>query len=262
MLKGASIRADESGMFLRRTEPILLTEEGLAGLCASLNRPVVDIEDLPVGPARAAIVLHRDAGGRRSLAVALRSEESGAVALFEFQGELNSDDSQVMDAGLAFAESMGFLFDDDLIASEAADGRQRAADHWYELTGEELVAPAPEPLRPDRPIAADDAAFDLDQLSDLIDDDVEDLGDDLDDFDDLEEELLQPLAPQGASVLTKFRQASDPAPAGPATPSRTSAEEPVAEGAPAQLGRIAVVRRRPEEGTAAPSLMTRLLASF
>jgi hypothetical protein len=256
-------------MFLRRTEPILLTKDGLAGLCASLNRPVVDIEDLPVGPARAAIVLHRDEVGRRSLAVVLRSEESGAVTLFEFHGELNSDDSQGMDAGLAFAESMGFLFDDDLIASGDPAARQRAADHWCDLTGEELVGPAPEPLRPDRPIAADDAAFDLDHLSDLIDDDLDDLDDSLEaDLDDgldeeLDEELLEPPPPQmgGARVLSKFRE-TPAALATPATPNPAPAAELTEEGAPAQLGRIQVVRRKSEEGSAAPSLMTRLLASF
>ena len=49
-------------MFLSRSDPPTLDEASLRGMCVSLNNPVVNIEDLPVGPARALIVLH-DAEG-------------------------------------------------------------------------------------------------------------------------------------------------------------------------------------------------------
>ena len=44
-------------MFLRSREPVLLAGGRMDGLRTSLNRPVIDIEDLPGGPARAAIAL-------------------------------------------------------------------------------------------------------------------------------------------------------------------------------------------------------------
>ena len=113
-------------MFLRRSELIQLTEEGLEGLCASLNRPVVDLEDVPVGPSRAAIALHRDGDGGLGLFVALRSEGSGALTFFVFQGELNSALHDAMDTGLSFAEGMGFLFDDDMLMSGGSDWRRLA----------------------------------------------------------------------------------------------------------------------------------------
>ena len=242
-LKGVEFDADEPCMFLRQQEPILLTEEGLDGLCTSLNRPVVDVEGLPVGPASSAIVLHRARDGASCLAVALRAEDSGAVVFFAFQGELNSSRHQAMDAGLAFAEGMGFLFDDDLLASGDADARRQAMDAWCRLTGDE---PGPA-----------DLGVDLDD-EDLL----------LDEIVDLDEEVpaASDRLPPSKTMLSKFRR---PETGEGAAPERRVASPPTtaddrAEGAPAQLGRIPIVRRRrstdPESET--PPLLTRLLARF
>jgi len=125
-------------MFLSRSDPPTLGESNLHGMCVSLNNPVVNIEDLPVSPARALIVLHDAESERKALTVAIRSLESGRVALFTFQGELRKARSAtaVMDSALSFAESMGFLFDEDLIEFGGKGGRQRALRHWRELLGE------------------------------------------------------------------------------------------------------------------------------
>ena len=245
-------------MFVRRSEPILLTEDGLDGLCASLNRPVVDIEDLPVGPARAVIALHRDAQGRRGLSLALRAEDSGAVTLFAFRGEVAGAAGPAMDAGLAFAESMGFLFDDDMLASGDLRARAQALACWYQLTGDDPPVGSPE----------GDHALVLDDLLDPLDEFAEEL--------DLEPLSADPLlsaadpvpaaaAPDGdpaaapaggARVLTKFRRAAE----APGSPADDSSED--ADGASARLGRIPIVRRRADEPDPVPALLTRLLARF
>lgn len=243
-------------MFLRRSEPVLLTEAGLEGLCASLNRPVVDVEDLPVGPARSAIALHRDGQGRRGLIVTLRSEDSGGVVYFEFEGELNDDPHQALDVGLSFAEGMGFLFDEDMLAGGDPTRRRLAIEHWCRLTGDELpgisdsvAAPASTPA----PQADGDGSLLLHDLVEGID---EDLGGQ-DDAEGLDfEEELPPM--QESAVLTKFRRS--PSPAAPEAP-RPAA--PAAPGAPAELARIPILRRRrPASDAETPPLLTRLLARF
>jgi len=236
-LKGARLDAEEPGMFLRRREPILLTEEGIDGLCASLNRPVVDVEGLPVGPASSAIVLHRSAAGERGVAVAVRSEDSGAVVLFVLQGEPGAGAAQAMDAGLAFAEGMGFLFDEDVLAAGLPTGRRQAMEIWCHLTGDDLPA---------------EDVFDTGGLDeDLMLDEVLDLDDALE------------LTPPGAATLSKFRR--------PAAARAAAAPEPLEAAPPspedgnaAQLGRIPIVRRRRSDDAdpESPPLLMRLLARF
>ncbi len=222
-------------MFHRRTAPFLLTEAGLEGLRVSLNRPIVDIEAMPVAPARAAIALHTDVHGARHLVVALRSLESGALAVFAFEGELHPEPSQSMNWGVGFGEQMGFLFDEDMV--EGCQTPAAALRCWAELTGEELgVQPAAE------------AIPSLDLLSEGSD--LEGL-DDLDELDDLEDLIDTEAHPVSAEVavpvpLSKFRR-PEPEPAAPDK---------------AQLGRIAIVRRRSEPASPEPSFLTRLLGSF
>jgi len=262
-------------MFLRRSEPVLLTEEGLEGLCASLNRPVVDVEGLPVGPARSAIALVGRPDGSRGLLVALRSEDSGTVATYEFEGELSADPQRALDAGLSFAEGMGFLFDEDMLASGAPARRREALEHWCRLTGDELPGAAPlvpEPLLPvsEGPeIAGGDGSLALhdlvDALDDALDDDLDhDLHHELDheldtaiDMDDVlgaHEELdlaEQAPAPSEAAVLSKFRRVEAPADADAAP-----------AGGGAELARIPILRRRKPAEAETPPLLTRLLARF
>ncbi len=242
-------------MFLRRPEPILLTEDGLDGLCVSLNRPVVRVEGLPAAPARAVIALHRDAEARRTLTVALRSEESGVVTLFAFRGEPSADTHRAMDDGLAFAESMGFLFDEDMLLSADPAARKRGLQCWCELTGEELP-PGPSLPRPPDPSAEPAALLDdsvqLDELDEL------DELDGLDEFDELDQ-FAEAVPEDG--LLSKFRR--DPAPAEPTALAPAGDSAGRDDRAPAQLGRIPIVRKKKsQEGSETPPLLTRLLARF
>ena len=91
----------------------------------SLNAPVVAIDDLPVGAARAAIVLHEEAEKGLRLTVVLRLVRTGQVLFFAPDRELAgaSDSAPDLDAALSFAEAMGFLFDD------AVEARIKAQQH-------------------------------------------------------------------------------------------------------------------------------------
>jgi hypothetical protein len=104
----------------------------LRALRLSLNTPVLTIEDLPVGPAAAGIALHAGPEGLR-LTLAVRSVRTGQVVFFqpdEDWSEIHGSELAV-DATLSFAESMGFLFDDDPI--EAGGDVREAARRWREL---------------------------------------------------------------------------------------------------------------------------------
>jgi hypothetical protein len=235
-------------MFVRHAEPVSLTQMGLEGLCVSLNRPVVEIDPLPAGPARAAIALHRSADGERCLFVAVCAVESRVVALFVFGGHLRSV-NEAMEEGLSFAEPMGFLFDDDMLrdASGAADAvvepaaSRRALECWCELLGEDPPLETESVVEPDA-----DPILDVGEVEpiDLLDDDTAVAGDDeLDDMVDLFDPELEERVP-----LSKFR----PEPEAP---------DPLGEST--TLGRVAIVRRRvSEDGHEIPDFATRLLASF
>jgi hypothetical protein len=97
----------------------------LRSLRCSLNTPVVVVEDLPAGPATAAIAcVGGPAGWRVSLAI--RSERSGQVVFFGPDDELREWQGQelALDAALSFAESMGFLFEDDRVRESPAEARR------------------------------------------------------------------------------------------------------------------------------------------
>jgi hypothetical protein len=104
----------------------------LRALYVSLNRPVVTLDLLPAGPATAAVALH-DAGA----SVCLRSLRSASIALFVTGEELASDRRVALDAALSFAESLGFLFDDDEVEAAGDAGPGAAARRWRELCGED-----------------------------------------------------------------------------------------------------------------------------
>jgi len=126
--------------FLRRLRPLEVAGERVRSLRVSLNAPVLSTPDLPTGPSRAVIVVHREARGRMDATVGVRSEVSGEVAYWSFDGELLSqaDLSVAADAALTFAESLGFLFDEAPLAGGAkADKTFRG---W--LAGEDARAGA------------------------------------------------------------------------------------------------------------------------
>ena len=154
--------------------PRPLRDGGLLTLHVSLNSPVVAHESLPNGPAAAAVAL--DARGAM---VCLRSVRTGRTAFFVSGDELTPQ--LALDAALSFAESLGFLFDDDEVVLR---GSEAALLLWDEVCGD--AAPA----RPD-----------ADDLEEPGDDDVV-----------WQRELIQSSAPEdhrfaapAAPTLSKFR---------------------------------------------------------
>jgi hypothetical protein len=152
-------------MYFCRQPPPECGFAALRSLHLSLNTPVVAIEDLAVGPASAAIALAQAPGEGRALMLALRSARTGQLACFAPDEALEDDASAqiALDGALSFAESMGFLFDDDAIPELGANGPRDAAATWNELLG--LEAPPPEPAQPP-PAAPDELETDADGEAD------------------------------------------------------------------------------------------------
>jgi hypothetical protein len=110
----------------------------LGTLHLSLNTPVIAIDELPVGPARAGIAVCEAPGGNIRLQIAVRSLRTGEVVLYAPDEELDGSRDAVVavDAALSFAEGMGFLFDEDEVAARGALGSGEAAALWWELVEE------------------------------------------------------------------------------------------------------------------------------
>jgi len=112
-------------VFFARQEAPDPARSALRSLRPSLNTPVVVVDDLPAGPATAVIASLGGPEGSR-VALAIRSERSGQVVFFgpdhellEWQGP-----DHALDAALSFAESMGFLFEDDRLAPAPTEARR------------------------------------------------------------------------------------------------------------------------------------------
>ena len=224
------------------------------GLRPSLNEPLVRMDDQSAAPARAAIVLFDDGYGQLSLAVAVRSRTSREAAFFLHQHPMPPENSieASLEVGVTFAESMGFLFDEDVVAGHGSRGHERAAAIWEQLLG---LAPSPASV-------ATPGDLDLENGDELemLDEEVLEL----EDGSIFDEPLEggQPSARSGGSAsaaepparasLSKFR--------GPAVvaPKRAKKADP---GNTAALGRVAIVRRR-VGGDDKPSSLIRLLSSF
>jgi hypothetical protein len=116
----------------------------------SLNTPVVAIDELPVGPARAGIALFGDPEGAMHLAVAVRSIRTGQMISYAPDEDLEAEQDAVVavDAALSFAEGMGFLFDEDAIAAGSDGGPGEAIARWRNLVEDVSEPAASQPLRP------------------------------------------------------------------------------------------------------------------
>jgi len=160
-----------------RQDPPDPTRSALRALRPSLNTPVLGVEELPPGPASAAIACLAGTGGPR-ISLALRSLRSGEVVFFGPEaGTVESQEPELaLDAALSFAESMGFLFDDDRLA-EDPDGGWRLWRGLLESAGRGPLAAPAGPLP---------AAPELDWLEDVA---------------------APALAVSGGVALTKFRHA-------------------------------------------------------
>jgi hypothetical protein len=128
--------------FEPRRRPFELTAERVLALRPSLNTPVVAAADLPVGPACAAILVHSEPGYGLQISVGVRSLGCGSVTVFGFDGPIGANVVNVaLDSALSFAESMGFLFDDDMVDDDAAS-QQKAVLRWQEMIGDAPSGPS------------------------------------------------------------------------------------------------------------------------
>ncbi len=149
-----------------------------------------------MGPARAALLMFRseDQADELSLAVGVRSLKSGEVVYFQPDRSL-SDTSESLDAGMAFGEGMGFLFDED----EIADGdTERAYGMWSDLMGAvSSMGPIGGGVDPISEIS-DDLSSEM-----LLTEEVAGAGDSQPIL-DLEPEITQPPAPPDTNLLTSM----------------------------------------------------------
>ncbi len=214
------------------------SEAALQGFCAALNTPVVNIEELDVSPARAAIMLCADEYGELCLVVGVRSLSSGKTLTFKYQGDPEDfgSSSDALNAALCFAEGMGFIFEEDLIAEGGSAGRHRAWTIWNALMeppGEEADDDAARDERESRDPMAETRIFSADAsledqsatdslgTGEAAEEDVDevllleesvDAGDEVE-YEHESEQLSSPVAVQetgGAAprqLLTKFRSA-------------------------------------------------------
>jgi hypothetical protein len=111
---------------------------GAVRICAlylSLNTPVVALDDFPVGPARAGVALSEGSDRGLQLEIAVRSVRTGQLRFYCSDEEIAVDGATV-EAALSFSEGMGFLFDEDEVASRGAEGERESAVLWRELVGD------------------------------------------------------------------------------------------------------------------------------
>ena len=136
--------ADAICMFLPISSEPCIRERAIAAFCAALNTPVVNIEDLETGPARAAILLTTDEYDDPVLLVRVSLISSGQGVTFCCQDDPAQfgGASGAIAAALGFAEGMGFLFDDDLIAEGGPSGPNRAWKIWSSLVSLDPDPPA------------------------------------------------------------------------------------------------------------------------
>lgn len=257
-------------MFRRSSEPLALSEASLLALRPALNTPVLNTEFLPVGPARAAIVVFAEEYGGIGLAIAVRSNEGGQIAVFRNQEPIDAS-TKLLDAiepALGTAERMGFLFDEDIIeSSPGGQGRMEAMSLWADLMGE-LETPAVLDLADSLGNAPDDSRSGAQAIQptvpELLLDDIATL--DLPEIalvleDELEPIVLEELLPPAREQLSKFRNISAASVTPVVVPKEAPPQpSPRTEGG-SELGRIPLVRVR-REGAKRVPFLARLLSSF
>jgi hypothetical protein len=197
----------------------------IRSLHLSLNAPVIAIDELPVGPARAGVALRALPGGGLHLQIAIRSLRTGEVVAVasDLDPEGLPEEVAAVEAALSYAEGMGFLFDEDEVPNGGADAAAKAAALWCDLVEEvpERARSHASAASPRSPSAkeATDSVRDV-PIQELLSD-VEAIAVQI----DLPAKILAAASP--ASLLTKFRLAlygngpgNGPAVAGPPRESR------------------------------------------
>ena len=253
--------------FEPRRRAFELTAQRVLALRPSLNTPVVAASDLPVGPACAAILVHVEPGHGVQISVGVRSLGCGSVTVFSLDGQIGASVVNVaLDAALSFAESMGFLFDDDMVDDDAGS-QEKAVLRWQEMIGDVSAAPAAERVRPpahdlfeadggeltDPPAPPEPEPQPANTLADGPSPPERDA-----------EAGLEHSGPQRAVALTKFREKSsgslEPAP----PQSESAAGRAQQEANRRALGRMRLVKRRGTQPApdARRAWLLKLLTSF
>ena len=241
--------------FLRRQAPIHLTSERAVGLWTSINSPVIATPELPPGPARAAILVHRELEGRMAVSVGVGSLKTADCAIWTCDADLDESTSVevAVDAALSFGEGMGFLFEDE----DVGPGNP-AHTGWNELLG---GAPATEePVRAPSGAAAlgpsdDGEILELTELAEAEpaplewNDGEDEAGDGFAAGPGFDLDQATFDAPEPQVPLSKFR-------------GRLPGEGDAAKGGRAALGKLKLVKRRREAGAELPSWLQRVLSSF
>ena len=113
-------------MFQQRLRPLEEIERRVAALRYSLNEPSISTAEVPAGPARAAIVVYIENKARHVIVV-IRSLVRPRIVQYQAASEEYQDATgMAWSAALSFAESMGFVFDDECLASAEGSDRLEA----------------------------------------------------------------------------------------------------------------------------------------
>jgi hypothetical protein len=248
------------GMFFEpRKRAFELTAQRVLALRPSLNTPVVAAADLPVGPACAAILVHVEPGHGVQISVGVRSLGCGSVTVYGLDGSIGASVVNVaLDAALSFAESMGFLFDDDMVDDDTAS-HQKAVLRWQEMIGDVPSGPSADSSR-EGPLDLFDA-----EAGELTDPPAP-----------LEEEPRSPevnreavleVGPrerEKALALTKFRPTPSASVEAAALQSEAAAAQASQDASRRALGRMRLVKRRGKQQVqdARRAWLLRLLTSF
>jgi len=211
----------------------------------SLNAPVIAIDELPVGPARAGVVLCALPEGGCHLEIVIRSLRTGEVVAVasELEASEPADEVAAIEAALSYAEGMGFLFDEDEVGAGGDDAVYKARALWRDLventpersrSSEHRVAPeAPEPIPleeadvevrevPVRESGSEARSIEVEQAAAI----------------DLRPETISVPAPE--SLLSKFRLVLDGARSAPDTP---ESDASMAAAEPPEESRIRLLSR-------------------
>jgi len=262
-------------MLRRISEPLALAEASLLALRPALNAPVLNVDYLPVGPARAAIVIFAEEYGGIGMAFGIRSSEGGQVAVFRNREPIDESAplQDILEPALASAERMGFLFDEDMVQGPpGGHGRREATALWGRLMGEVAMPPSPK-AAPALP-AATEPILDLTETMDagqappeLILEQVAlpEAGGTEPEIETTAAQAPPPTLPEApAPALSKFRHPptnSDANPTADPKPAPADVSEP--SDATSHLGRVPLVRvSRGGEKLKRIPYLTRLLSSF
>jgi hypothetical protein len=136
-LKRRRSGSDTSGMFVSAESASDRASLALRALRLSLNTPVLEVEGLPVGPARAAIAWVEAADGAPRVEVAVHSLRTDQVLFFVYPAApgAEGDPARDFEAALSFAGGMGFLFDGEDLDGTREPAGPDALRVWTEWLG-------------------------------------------------------------------------------------------------------------------------------